>query len=98
MADSEADTASIISASTNASTKGRSSSRHKSSKSDKDKEKETERTKPSRSTKAKKYTDEQCESNCQHVYVKASTLQNFKLTRICKLFNLRANLISEHLK
>ena len=60
MADSEADTASIISASTNASTKGRSSSRHKSSKSDKDKEKE--KSKPSRITKAKKHTDEQCES------------------------------------
>ena len=59
MADSEADTASIISASTNASMKGRSSSRHKSSKSDKDKEKE--KSKPSKTTKTRKHTDEDCE-------------------------------------
>ena len=79
MADSEADTASIISASTNASTKGRSSSRHKSSKSDKDKEKEKEKSKPSRITKAKKHTDEQCEFICQNFSVKASTLQILSL-------------------
>ena len=72
MADSEADTASIISASTNASTKGRSSSRHKSSKSDKDKEKE--KSKPSKTNKTRKHTDEDCE----FLFSRAVLLFNWK--------------------
>ena len=80
MADSEADTASIISASTNASTKGRSSSRHKSSKS-KDKIRKKKRKNPSLlgPPKQKSTRMRNVSPFVKNFAVKASTLQILSL-------------------
>ena len=62
MADTDVDSASIISGSSNASKRGRSgTSKHKSSKNDKS-DKEKEKSKPSKAAKGRKHTDEECES------------------------------------